>query len=174
MGVKSAKVCANWVTGRPGGDAEQGREGWDGWEGGKGRWGRCDPAFPRVGFGGIAGTGESGEISGKMAKEVLEKMWESGEDSGAIIAREGLGQISDSGELERLAREIVEKNAKQAADYRGGKDRLFRLFHRTDDGGDQRPRQSEDGQRNYAADFGLIEFNRPPQKKLCRSQAPGV
>ena len=128
LGVKSAKVCANWVTGDLAALLNKGGKGGTGGTGGTGGVGVAESRVSASGLAGLLGRVESGEISGKTAKEVLEKMWESGEDSGAIIAREGLGQISDSGELEKLAREIVEKNAKQAADYRGGKDRLFGFF----------------------------------------------
>lgn len=116
LGVKGAKACANWVTGDLAALLNKSGKGIG------------DSPVSALGLAELLGRVESGEISGKTAKEVLEKMWDTGEDSGAIIAREGLGQISDSGELERLAREIVEKNAKQAAEYRGGKERLFGFF----------------------------------------------
>src|SRR5262249_9507548 len=41
-----------------------------------------------------------GKISGKQAKEVLEKAFASGEAPGAVVAREGIAQISDVAELE--------------------------------------------------------------------------
>lgn len=63
----------------------------------------------------------SGQLSGKLAKEILPKMFESGESAGAIIGREGLKQISDAGALETLVDEVLAANAKQVEQYKGGK-----------------------------------------------------
>jgi aspartyl-tRNA(Asn)/glutamyl-tRNA(Gln) amidotransferase subunit B len=62
-----------------------------------------------------------GEISGKIAKEIFPKMFTSGEAAAAIIEREGLKQISDSGALEKIVGEVLEKNTRQVEQYRGGK-----------------------------------------------------
>ncbi len=62
-----------------------------------------------------------GEISGKLAKEILAKMFESGEAASAIIDREGLKQISDSGALEKIIDEVLAANPKQVEQYRSGK-----------------------------------------------------
>jgi aspartyl-tRNA(Asn)/glutamyl-tRNA(Gln) amidotransferase subunit B len=61
-------------------------------------------------------------ITGKQAKEVLEEAFATGEMPEAIVARKGIKPpISDSGELERIIEEVIEKNPKIANDYRGGK-----------------------------------------------------
>jgi len=62
-----------------------------------------------------------GEISGKLAKEIFAKMFSSGEAPGAIIEREGLKQISDTGALESIIAAVIEANPKQVEQYRGGK-----------------------------------------------------
>ncbi len=62
-----------------------------------------------------------GEFSGKLAKEILPKMFETGESPSAIAEREGLKQISDSGALEKIADEVIAANPKQVEQYRGGK-----------------------------------------------------
>jgi aspartyl-tRNA(Asn)/glutamyl-tRNA(Gln) amidotransferase subunit B len=62
-----------------------------------------------------------GELSGKMAKEVFAKMFESGEPARRIVEREGLQQISDAAELGRIIDEVLEKNPKQVEQYLGGK-----------------------------------------------------
>jgi aspartyl-tRNA(Asn)/glutamyl-tRNA(Gln) amidotransferase subunit B len=62
-----------------------------------------------------------GELSGKLAKEILPKMFESGESPLVIAEREGLKQISDSGALEKIADEIIAANAKQVEQYKSGK-----------------------------------------------------
>jgi aspartyl-tRNA(Asn)/glutamyl-tRNA(Gln) amidotransferase subunit B len=62
-----------------------------------------------------------GELSGKLAKEVLPKMFRSGEPPAAIIDREGLRQISDTAALERIVNEVLAANPKQIEQYKGGK-----------------------------------------------------
>jgi aspartyl-tRNA(Asn)/glutamyl-tRNA(Gln) amidotransferase subunit B len=48
-------------------------------------------------------------------------MWASGEDAAAIVAREGLGQVSDEEALRALVAEVVAQGPEQAATYRKGK-----------------------------------------------------
>jgi aspartyl-tRNA(Asn)/glutamyl-tRNA(Gln) amidotransferase subunit B len=62
-----------------------------------------------------------GELSGKMAREIFPKMAESGESAPAIMEREGLKQISDSGALARIVDEVIAANPKQVAEYKAGK-----------------------------------------------------
>jgi aspartyl-tRNA(Asn)/glutamyl-tRNA(Gln) amidotransferase subunit B len=66
-----------------------------------------------------------GTLSGKMAKEVFDAMWAGEGDPDAIIAKRGLKQISDSGELEKIVEQVIAANAQQVADYRGGKEKAF-------------------------------------------------
>ena len=66
-----------------------------------------------------------GTISNNIAREVLDAMWAGEGDPDAIIAKRGLKQISDSGELERVCDEVIAGNARQVEDYRAGKDRAF-------------------------------------------------
>jgi aspartyl-tRNA(Asn)/glutamyl-tRNA(Gln) amidotransferase subunit B len=65
----------------------------------------------------IAGS----QLSGKLAKEIFPKMFSSGEGPAAIMEREGLKQISDSGALEKVIAEVIAANPKQVEQYRGGK-----------------------------------------------------
>jgi aspartyl-tRNA(Asn)/glutamyl-tRNA(Gln) amidotransferase subunit B len=62
-----------------------------------------------------------GELSGKLAKEILPKMFETGDAPAAIMEREGLKQISDTGALEKIADEVIAANPKQVEQYKGGK-----------------------------------------------------
>ncbi len=62
-----------------------------------------------------------GEISGKIAKQVFEKMFSSGESPRAIIEREGLRQISDPEALARIVEDVLTANPKQVEQYRAGK-----------------------------------------------------
>src|ERR1039458_9210739 len=63
----------------------------------------------------------SGEISGKMAKEVFPKMFSTGDAAASIIEREGLKQISDTGALAQIIADVIAANPKQVEQYRGGK-----------------------------------------------------
>ena len=67
-------------------------------------------------------------ISGKIAKEVFEAMWASGEAADAIIEAKGLRQITDTAAIERIIAEVLAQNPAQLADYRSGKDKLFGFF----------------------------------------------
>lgn len=71
---------------------------------------------------------EDGTISGKIAKTVFDEMVATGKDPKVIIKEKGLAQISDTGALEALAREIISANPKEAADYRAGKSKLLGFF----------------------------------------------
>ena len=62
-----------------------------------------------------------GEISGKMAKEIFAKMFETRQGAAEIIEREGLKQISDSGALEEIVAGVIAANPKQVEQYKGGK-----------------------------------------------------
>jgi aspartyl-tRNA(Asn)/glutamyl-tRNA(Gln) amidotransferase subunit B len=72
-------------------------------------------------LGGLIQMIAQGKISGKIAKEILPKMFSSGDTAEAIAAREGLHQISDTGALEKIVDEVIAANPKQVEQYRGGK-----------------------------------------------------
>ena len=67
-------------------------------------------------------------LSGKLAKQVFEAMLESDQSADAIIDRDGLRQMTDTGEIERLIDEILANNPEQVEGYRAGKDKLFGFF----------------------------------------------
>jgi len=69
-----------------------------------------------------------GRISGKIAKDVLDQMANTGEAPGTIIEAKGLVQISDSGELEGIIKQIIEAHPSEADAYRGGKTKLIGFF----------------------------------------------
>ena len=69
-----------------------------------------------------------GTISGSIAKQVLEKMLESGDSAGTIVEREGLKQESDSGAIEAAVDKVLADNADKVAEYQGGKQALFGFF----------------------------------------------
>jgi aspartyl-tRNA(Asn)/glutamyl-tRNA(Gln) amidotransferase subunit B len=61
------------------------------------------------------------ELSGKLAKEILPKMFETGEGPSAIMDREGLRQISDIGALDPIIDGVIAGNPKQVEQYKSGK-----------------------------------------------------
>jgi aspartyl-tRNA(Asn)/glutamyl-tRNA(Gln) amidotransferase subunit B len=66
-----------------------------------------------------------GTVSGKIAKEIFETMWAGEGGADEIIARKGLKQISDGGEIENIVDQVLAANAQQVADYRSGKEKAF-------------------------------------------------
>jgi aspartyl-tRNA(Asn)/glutamyl-tRNA(Gln) amidotransferase subunit B len=71
---------------------------------------------------------DQGAISGKIAKQVFAEMYRTGDAPEAIVAREGLTQISDESALEGIVRDIIAANPGQVAAYRGGKTKLIGFF----------------------------------------------
>ncbi len=67
-------------------------------------------------------------LSSTAAKQVLALVWNSGEAVEVIVDREGLKQVSDVGSLDPIIQRVIEGNAKQAADFRSGKDKLLGFF----------------------------------------------
>ncbi len=71
---------------------------------------------------------EDGTISGKIAKEIFEKLWSSDNQVDEIIQSEGLEQVTDDKEIESMIDEVINNNPEQLEQYRSGKDRLFGFF----------------------------------------------
>jgi aspartyl-tRNA(Asn)/glutamyl-tRNA(Gln) amidotransferase subunit B len=103
------KAAANWVMGDLMATLKQ-----------EGRQIAESPVDPER-LGELVALIRKGEISGKIAKEVFAKMFASGEAAPAIIEREGLKQISDTGALEQLVDQVLQQNPKQVAQYKAGK-----------------------------------------------------
>ena len=64
---------------------------------------------------------ESGEVSSRVAKDVLREMFKTGADPHSIIKEKDLGQISDEGEIVKIVKEIIEENKKAVEDFKKGK-----------------------------------------------------
>jgi aspartyl-tRNA(Asn)/glutamyl-tRNA(Gln) amidotransferase subunit B len=71
---------------------------------------------------------DEGKISGKQGKDVLIEMFKSGKTAAVIIDEQGLAQMSDTTELERLVDEVLAANPAQLAQYRAGKTGLMGFF----------------------------------------------
>ena len=71
---------------------------------------------------------KSGEISGKIAKEVLDLMFESGENPLKIVESKGLKQVSDSGALNKIVDEVIAQNLDNFNKLKAGDQKLFGFF----------------------------------------------
>ncbi len=71
---------------------------------------------------------EDGTISGRIAKDVFEIMFETGKDAADIVEEKGLKQVSDTGAIDAIIDEIIAANPGQLAQYRAGKDKLIGFF----------------------------------------------
>ena len=69
-----------------------------------------------------------GTISGSIAKQVFEKMLETGDGATAIVDREGLKQTSDTGAIETAVDGVLAANGDKVDQYKAGKDALFGFF----------------------------------------------
>jgi aspartyl-tRNA(Asn)/glutamyl-tRNA(Gln) amidotransferase subunit B len=112
-----AKLAANWVTGDVA--AALNRAGLD--------IAAC-PVSPAQ-LAGLIGLVADGTVSGKIAREVFQAMWdEPGPEPDAaarLVASRGLTQISDSGELERIVDDVLAANPRSVEEFRSGKEKAF-------------------------------------------------
>jgi aspartyl-tRNA(Asn)/glutamyl-tRNA(Gln) amidotransferase subunit B len=67
-------------------------------------------------------------ISGKIAKDVFDKMWSSDRTAKQIVDAEGLVQVTDTGAIEAACKAAVDGNPKQAAAYKAGKTNMLGFF----------------------------------------------
>ncbi len=114
--TKDAKICANWIMG----DVlrklrESGTSIVD------------VPVSPQRLTGLLIRIADN-TISGKIAKAVFDKMWQSGQTADQIINAEGLKQVTDTGAIEGMVDEVIAANPDQVAEYLGGKDKLIGFF----------------------------------------------
>jgi aspartyl-tRNA(Asn)/glutamyl-tRNA(Gln) amidotransferase subunit B len=113
-----AKLAANWVTGELAGALN--RAGLE----------INNSPVSAAQLAGLLARVRDNTVSGKIAKDVFEALWsgeERGNDAGAdaIIAKRGLQQITDSGELEAIIDKVLAANAKSVEEFRAGKDKAF-------------------------------------------------
>ncbi|MDH3889010.1 MAG: Asp-tRNA(Asn)/Glu-tRNA(Gln) amidotransferase subunit GatB [Gammaproteobacteria bacterium] len=110
------KLSANWVMGELSGLLN--KEGKDITE---------SPVGPDM-LGGMLRRITDGTISGKIAKQVFEAMWAGEGDADAVIEKKGLKQITDTGAIEAIVREVLENNPKQIEQYKAGQEKLMGYF----------------------------------------------
>jgi aspartyl-tRNA(Asn)/glutamyl-tRNA(Gln) amidotransferase subunit B len=76
----------------------------------------------------LLGLIESGRLSGKLAKEIWPKMWQTGRAAAVIAAEENLFVQSDAASIEAEVLHVLEQNPGQVERYRGGKVQIFGFF----------------------------------------------
>ena len=110
------KAAANWVQGELMGALNA-----------SGRSIEDSPVSPER-LGELLSLMDKGTLSGKLAKAVFAKMFESGRSAAQIVEEEGLRQISDASALDGIIREVLERSPKQVAQYQGGKKGVLGYF----------------------------------------------
>ncbi|WP_187933238.1 Asp-tRNA(Asn)/Glu-tRNA(Gln) amidotransferase subunit GatB [Helicobacter pylori] len=80
-------------------------------------------------LGALAKRIDEGKISGKSAKDVLDKLLEErGGDVDALIEQMGLSQVNDTEAIVKVIDEVLKSNADKVLEYKSGKDKLFGFF----------------------------------------------
>jgi len=69
-----------------------------------------------------------GTISGRIAKDVFEAMWDSGQDAATIVADRGLKQISDTGAIGVIVEQVIADNPGQVAQFKSGNEKILGWF----------------------------------------------
>jgi len=79
-------------------------------------------------LGGLLQRIADGTISGTLARQVFDAMWNGAGSADAVIEQKGLRQISDSSAIEGIIDEVLARSAKQIEQYRGGQEKVFGYF----------------------------------------------
>jgi len=111
-----AKLCANWITGDL--SAALNKAGLE----------ITDSPVSDERLAGLLARISDNTISGKIAKQVFETLWQSTSSADEIIAEKGLKQITDTGAIEAIIDKIIANNQDQVDQYRSGKDKVFAFF----------------------------------------------
>ena len=113
---RDARLAANWMTGEFFGALNK-----NGLE-------LVDSPVSAAQLGGLVDLISDGTISGRIAKDVFEMMWDTGQDAAVIVAEKGLKQITDTGAIDSAIDDIIANNPKQVEQFRGGNEKLMGWF----------------------------------------------
>jgi aspartyl-tRNA(Asn)/glutamyl-tRNA(Gln) amidotransferase subunit B len=111
-----AQIVANWVVGDLTGALN--RDGLD----------IDDSKVSAEALAGLIERIHDNTISGKIAKQVFESMWEGEGTADDVIEAKGLKQITDSSAIEAVVDKVIAENPGQVAEYKAGKDKLIGFF----------------------------------------------
>ncbi len=113
---RDAKIVANWIMGdlfallnKSGQDISQ-------------------SPVSAAALGGLIDLIASGDISGKIAKDVFSQMAQTGDDAPSIVEAKGLRQVSDKNVLAAEIDRILDEHANEVAAYKAGKHKLLGFF----------------------------------------------
>ncbi|MGF1608144.1 MAG: Asp-tRNA(Asn)/Glu-tRNA(Gln) amidotransferase subunit GatB [Kiloniellales bacterium] len=81
-----------------------------------------------IGAAGLLSLKYQAVISGRLAKEVFDAMWESGKEAAAIVEERGLKQITDTGAIEAAVEQVIAANPEQAEQFRAGNQKVMGWF----------------------------------------------
>ncbi len=114
--TSDAKLSANWITGEL--SARLNREEID----------IQDAAVDAEAFALLLKRIKDNTISGKIAKDVLDAMWNEEGSADEVIKSKGLKQITDTGAIEAYVDEVIANNSSQFEELKGGKDKMMGFF----------------------------------------------
>jgi aspartyl-tRNA(Asn)/glutamyl-tRNA(Gln) amidotransferase subunit B len=110
------KLAANWVTGEVFGALNK-----SGLE-------LAQSPVDAARLGGLLSLIADKTISGRIAKDVFDVMWETGKDAAAIVAEKGLKQITDTGAIEAIVDRLIADNPAQVQQFKGGNEKVLGWF----------------------------------------------
>lgn len=84
-----------------------------------------DISFSPANLAKLIGLTEDGTINSSVAKEVFEQVFEKNVDPESYVEEHGLKTVNDEGALEEVLKEVIAKNPKAIADYKGGKEKAL-------------------------------------------------
>ncbi len=111
-----AKLSANWIIGELSGALN------------KANLSINDTPLSATMLGGMIKRISDDTISGKIAKQVFEAMWNGDGDADTIIESKGLKQVTDTAAIEKIIDDIIAASPQQTQQYRAGKEKLFGFF----------------------------------------------
>jgi len=110
------QIAANWVIGDL--SAALNRDGKD----------IGESNISAAGLAGLLNRIHDNTISGKIAKQVFEAMWDGEGSADEVIEAKGLRQITDASAIEAVVDKVIAANPGQVAEYQAGKDKLIGFF----------------------------------------------
>ena len=113
---RDGKLAANWVMGELFGALNKaGRS-------------IADSPVSAENLGGLIDRIADNTISGRIAKQVFEEMFETGADADTIIEEKGLRQVTDTGAIAELVDQVIRDNPDKIAEIKAGKEKLKGWF----------------------------------------------
>ena len=113
---RDGRLAANWVTGDLFGVLNKRGVGIE------------DSPVVAASLGELLDLIADGTISGRLAKDVFAAMVETGKGARAIVAEQGLRQVTDPGQIDAAIDAVLAREPDKIAEYRAGKDKLFGFF----------------------------------------------